>query len=480
MDITIDVASADPGSDPDLPLLYVDISAIDNENLRIRDPKRLLGREAPSRARRPVRDGDVLFSNVRTYLKNIARVEGLGERSFASTGFTVLRPRDGIDSSYLFRLVASDAFVDAVTPEQTGSQYPATSDRVVRGQVVPVAPAAEQSRIAQRIDQIEARKESTEGHLDAARTSLDRFRKSVLASAFSGRLTADWRAEFPNLRRPSLRRTAEAESRASRRKAKVHGDGPVDVSGLPELPTSWGYERAEEIVELGTAITYGIVLPGPEIADGVPYVRQQDVANGTVLVEQLRRTSHEIADKHHRSALLEGDVLLCIIRNLRVAIVPPGIDGANITQGMVRLRPAEVVHPPYLAAYLENPYIQQWMMARYVGLAMPRINVADARAIPVALPSIEEQREIVRRVSAMLSLAEEVAKRVDSASRSLLRCSQAVSVKAFRGQLVQTEAELAHHQGREYESAMALLKRASAGARTRGPVSQRAHRSRVV
>jgi type I restriction enzyme S subunit len=81
------------------------------------------------------------------------------------------------------------------------------------------------------------------------------------------------------------------------------------------------------------------VKPGPEISGGVPYVRQQDVADGTVLVDQLAHTSPEIAHQYRRTALQAGDVLLCIIRNLRVAIVPAGIDGANITQGMVRIRP---------------------------------------------------------------------------------------------------------------------------------------------
>jgi type I restriction enzyme, S subunit len=175
----------------------------------------------------------------------------------------------------------------------------------------------------------------------------------------------------------------------------------------------------------------------PEVPDGVPYVRQQDVAEGTVRVDQLARTSPEIANRYRRTALRSGDVLLCIIRNLRVAIVPMGIDGANITQGMVRIRPRGDVLAGYLSLYLESPNAQRWMKDRYIGLAMPRINVRDAREIPIPVPPIGEQHEIVRRANKLLELADVVRHRFDDALLRLERSSEAVLIKALRGEFVQ-------------------------------------------
>ena len=180
-------------------------------------------------------------------------------------------------------------------------------------------------------------------------------------------------------------------------------------------------------------MSYGIVKPGPEVASGVPYVRQQDVIGGTVLVGQLAWTSIEIAARHRKSSLREGDVLLCIIRNLRVALVPAGMDGANITQGMVRIRPRAGVRGEYLALYLESLRAQRWMQDRYVGLAMPRINVQDARKIPVPLASEDEQDEIIKRASRLLARADEAAVAVAGASRAVDRTSQAVLARAFSG-----------------------------------------------
>jgi type I restriction enzyme S subunit len=168
-------------------------------------------------------------------------------------------------------------------------------------------------------------------------------------------------------------------------------------------------------------------------------------------VDQLWKTSPEIAAKHERSSLLEGDVLLCIIRHLKVAIVPKGIDGANLTQGTVRLRPSDAITGPYLAAYLESPAAQGWMKERYFGMAMPRINVEDARAIPVPVAPINEQREITRRVAGYERHRARVLAEARAALAEADRLDQSVLAQAFRGELV--EQDLAD------EPATALLER---------------------
>ena len=196
-------------------------------------------------------------------------------------------------------------------------------------------------------------------------------------------------------------------------------DGSVDASKLPPIPTTWCYQKMDTLNDPDAIISYGIVLPGPQVPNGVPYVRQQDVAGGTVHFDALGRTTPEIADKHSWSSLREGDVLLCIIRNLRVAIVPAGLDGANITQGMVRIRPGQLVTGHYLAAYLQSPYAQRWMKDQYVGLAMPRINVADARAIPVPVPPVDEQAEIARRLDNLFDVSQSVEDHIEASIHGL-------------------------------------------------------------
>src|SRR5207245_2306425 len=81
---------------------------------------------------------------------------------------------------------------------------------------------------------------------------------------------------------------------------------------------------------------------------------------------------------------------------------------------------------------------------------------------PVPVPPIDEQREIVRRVDALFSLAAAMEQRVDAGIARTDKLTQATLAKAFRGELVPTEAELACREGREYEPASVLLERVTA------------------
>ncbi len=303
--------------------------------------------------------------------------------------------------------------------------------------IVTLPPLAEQRRIVAAVEALLAAVSSARVRLERVPATLKRFRHSVLAAACSGRLTADWRTGDDVLHQP------DAE--------------------MPEIPASWQSKPSAEIVETGTVISYGIVLPGPNLDEGVPYVRGQDITDsGEVKADQLWRTSKMIADKHKRSVLLEGDVLLCVIRHLRVAVVPKGLDGANLTQGTVRLRPSNEIDQYFLAYFLQSPQSQAWMKRRYIGMSMPRINVEHARQIPVPLPPLAEQAEIVRRVSALFARADALERQAGAARRRVEGLTQAVLAKAFRGELVPTEAELARRDGRPYEPAADLLARVRA------------------
>jgi type I restriction enzyme, S subunit len=302
---------------------------------------------------------------------------------------------------------------------------------------IPLPPLAEQRRIVAKVEAVLARVNAARQRLAKVPALLKRFRQSVLAAACSGRLTADWR-----------------EARNGIDEIVSHEEGI-------ECPAHWTVKLTRELVAPGTVITYGIVLPGPNQVEGVPYIRGQDINDaGQIQTDLLWRTTSAIAAKHTRAELREGDVLLCVIRNLRVAIVPAGLDGANLTQGTVRMRAGQGIVNRYLAIWLNGPHAQQWMKSKYVGSDMPRINVEHARTIPVPVAPLTEQREIVRRVEALFALAEKIEARVVAASARADKLIQSTLAKAFRGELVPTEHALAEAAGDSYESAAQLLENA--------------------
>lgn len=131
----------------DWQLLYVDISSVGaSQGITAKAP--MMFSEAPSRARRRVRDGDVIISTVRTYLRAIAMVTDPEENVIVSTGFAVVRPRHGLHPRFLGFLVSSSYFVDEVIARSTGVSYPAINANELMRIAVPIPPLKEQLLIA--------------------------------------------------------------------------------------------------------------------------------------------------------------------------------------------------------------------------------------------------------------------------------------------------------------------------------------------
>ena len=187
--------TTDPRSLPDKQFRYIDIGSIDNTSQIITEPKEFKGRDAPSRARRVVKCGDVLFSTVRTYLKNIAVVPGSLDGLSTSTGISVLRPSLVIESSYLFNWVRSDAFVERMSKAQDGTLYPAVRDSDVNSGNIPLAPLAEQRRIVTKLDSLTGRTARARTELGLIPPLIARYKQEILSAAFTGELTSAWRAK---------------------------------------------------------------------------------------------------------------------------------------------------------------------------------------------------------------------------------------------------------------------------------------------
>lgn len=126
----------------------------------------------------------------------------------------------------------------------------------------------------------------------------------------------------------------------------------------------------------------------------------------------------------------------------------------------MRFRMVEQETADYLHLRLQHPdFIEFLTHDGMTGSDLPHITGTGVAEFPIPLPPIEEQREIIRRVDTLFKLAAAIEKRVASATRRAEKLTQAILAKAFRGELVPTEADLARAEGRDYEPASALLER---------------------
>ena len=219
-----------------------------------------------------------------------------------------------------------------------------------------------------------------------------------------------------------------------------------DEVGLEaDLPEGWQRLPLASMVEANAHIQYGILQPGPDTPGGVPYVRPSEIQNDEIAVGDLRRTTRAIADQYARSSLLPGDVLLSIVGSIgKVALVPPELAGANITQSSARLRPrAGVVDSRYLAWLLRSPHARRAFDAAELGTGVHRLNIGDLRQMLMPLAPLPEQKRIVEKIDALLAEVTAAREHLTRVRELLRRLRQSVLAAACSGRL--TEEWRARH-----------------------------------
>jgi type I restriction enzyme S subunit len=458
--LTESVGNFDPRSEPDRGFGYVDISSVDNQSFTIAELRSFKGREAPSRARRPIQAGDVLFSNVRTYLRNIAIVPEDLDAQLCSTGFSVLHSNGAMEPRFLLYYTLTDAFVDLASSQQTGSSYPATTERAVREIPVAVPPLAEQRRIVAKVEELLARVSAARERLRHVPPIVKRFRQAVLASACSGQLTADWREAQSESQSGSslladiLERRKMILDNVRRRQYRAPSLELRD--DLPELPDQWVWASVEC---LSAKVVDGVHKTPVYVDRGIPFVTVRNLTAGPgISFQQLSYISQEDHEKFIERANPEpGDILLSKDGTLGVVRAVRTEQPFSIFVSVAMIKPVLREMTDYLEMALSSPLVQRQMVG--TGSGLQHIHLRDLRADCVPLPSLAEQGETVRRVEALFRLADAIEERVAAATARAEKLTQAILAKAFRGELVPTESELARREGRDYEPASALLAR---------------------
>lgn len=131
---------------------YIDIDSIDNTRQAVKEIKVIKTSNAPSRASRYTQEGDVIFSMVRPYLRNIAKISI--NDCIASTGFYVCRPLDMLHSEYCYYLMISDYVVCGLNQFMKGDNSPSINKGDIDNWLFPLPPFSEQQRIVEKIEKL--------------------------------------------------------------------------------------------------------------------------------------------------------------------------------------------------------------------------------------------------------------------------------------------------------------------------------------
>jgi type I restriction enzyme S subunit len=421
------------------------------------------------------RAGDVLYGKLRPYLNKVAIPQFAG---ICSTDILVFAQRPHIDSRFLMHFLSRREVVEFASHHSTGVQLPRIGFGTLGSVEVPLPPLAEQRRIVAAIERVSCRVNAARVRLGRVPSTLKRFRQAVLAAACSGRLTADWRQQ----RSPKESAEKMRSRLLERRRARLAVSGirrcePVaaDADYLENIPEGWAVFSMEELT---TIVTSGSRDWSKYYGRGTgTFLMAQNVRPGMLDLSFRQPVDPPEADRDRKRSQVEvGDLLVTIVgaNTGDVCHVDRALPQHYVCQSVALMRTIEAAFGPYLNLYLNSPRHGRAQYDRYIyGEGRPHLSFDHLKMTAICLPPLAEQREIVRRVNAMFALADRIESRLSAARQRVDTMTQAVLAKAFRGELVPTEAELALREGRDYEPASALLDRIRAERAAATPAARR-------
>ncbi len=358
--------TANPARQPRSTFEYIDVSAISNESWSITNSTAYQGSQAPSRARKIVREGDVIFATVRPTLKRVALIPGSRDGQVVSTAFCVLRSvPEKLNNRFLYYSLLTEDFTARMENIQRGASYPAVSDGDVMEQEIPLPPLPEQRAIAGVLSKLQGAVEAQ----DKIIATLKELKAATLAKLFREGLRGE----------------------------------PLKETEIGEIPESW------EVVKLGNlcAPPNGSIQTGPfgsqlhsseYESSGVPIINPTHMREGRVVSEDIPLISKENALRLKRHTLRKGDILFSRRGDVGLhAYISTNEEGWLCGTGCLIVRvDTQQIAPLFLSYHLESTSPQAYLRSHSVGSIMPNINTTILSSVPVSRPSREEQLEIAR------------------------------------------------------------------------------------
>ena len=341
-------------------------------------------------------------------------------------------PAREVDARYLASFLRSPDYWRQIGEASAGIALANVNASKLAEVELPLAPLAEQKRIADKLEAVLGRVDACRARLDRVPALLKRFRQSVLAAATSGQLTENWRTQHSDENAIGLIKCAAASRHHLYKDYSPNSDLP-----LHEIPDSWAWASLRFILSPDEAFCYGVVQPGENDPSGSLLIRAGDLVGGRVDFSELRRIPRVVHEDYHRSQLKGGEVLVTVVGAGigTTAIAQPECAGCNIARAVAKL-PIRDFNAQFVHCWLSTSRALSWLKHESREVARPTLNLEQLQKLPVPIPPLAEQAEIVRRVEALFAFADRIEARLTAARAQVERLTPATLAKAFRGELV--------------------------------------------
>lgn len=321
---------------------------------------------------------------------------------------------------YYYLLSQREAFIAA----GKGGAQPNISQAMIKSWPVQLPPLNEQKRIADKLDSLFDRIGACRTRLERVPHLVKRFRQSLLCAAITGKLSEDWRLAHKHVRQ-SL--------------------DEINNPELPLLPESWSWVQNKLLAaESSNAICagpFGTIFKAKDFRQrGVPIVFLRHVGEGRYLTHKPNYMDESVWKALHQEYSIYGGELL--VTKLgdppgTACIYPEGVGTAMVTPDVIKMSVNNAVaDTAYLMHFFNSSIAKDIVRQLAFGVTRLRIDLKMFRTFPIPLPPLEEQSEIVRRVTLLLALADQAEKQVKTAVQYCEELRTSSLTSAFLGELV--------------------------------------------
>ncbi len=349
-----------------------------------------------------------------------------------------LRPRNSIDVQFIKYALKSPAILEQINASSGSTVGTYTISRAQQTKLQ-LPPFAEQKRIVAKLDALMARSTRAREELAHIPRLIERYKQAVLAAAFSGKLTADWREKHPHKTAELLQEYLRESINEAQAKRGLKSSQSMSIGWLPAIdkPSEWLWVSVDQIASL---VQYGSSAKTSEaLVNGVPVIRMGNIVDGHLDYKNLKflPTGHP---EFPAMLLQEGDLLFNRTNSAelvgKTAVYQGEQKPASFASYLIRVQVCSYI-PELLSAYINSPFGREWVASvvnQQVGQA--NVNGTKLKALGVPYMHPEEQETLWHRIRNAFTAIEAISAEM---SKSQLLCShleQATLAKAFRGELV--------------------------------------------
>ncbi len=188
-DVLVKTETIDPTKYPNMEFVYLDVSSVNKESKEIETTTKLLGKDAPSRARKLIRTNDVIFATVRPTHSRVAMITVEYDKQVCSTGYFVLRAKEILSNKFIFYFLLTNRFNKQMEKLQKGASYPAVTDTEIKGIKISFPKSLkEQNKIVKKLEVLSVEIKNLESIYKQKLNDLEELKKSILQKAFNGDL----------------------------------------------------------------------------------------------------------------------------------------------------------------------------------------------------------------------------------------------------------------------------------------------------